>query len=84
MIIAIVLLVIVAFCAGYYAGTGHHKADLEELERWRIGSIGGRQWLAESPDAVLALDMLRGIAKGRIPNDWEEARDTIRARDAAK
>lgn len=81
MIMIIVLLIICAFCAGYYAGTGHNTADLEELERWRIGQLGGQQWLCESREASEALELLRDIAKKRAANDWEPMRDMIRHRN---
>lgn len=77
--IAAIFLIARDYCARKY------KDDLAELERWRIGQLGGRQWLVEFPDAVVALDLLRGIAKGRIANDWEEARDVMRlAKDSEK
>lgn len=71
----------VVFMAGYDYCARKHKDALEELERWRIGQLGGQNWLCESREAFDALELLRDIAKGRAANDWEPMRDMIRHRN---
>lgn len=84
--IYIIFSMVVVFAVGYYTGTGHHKTDLAELERWQLGQIEASQWLAEFPDAADAIDTVRLIACGDLAyGSVQQVRDKMRLRrDAAK
>lgn len=85
MIMSIGLLVIIAFCAGYFAGTGHNTSELDELTRWRCYWHETRAWLAEFKDSVEALEHLNEVARGKNGSSIDRVREAMRRRrDEAK
>ena len=75
-------------CAAYALGRKHgdaeYRADIKELDRWRLNWTQARQWLAEFDDAVDALECVKTNADGFSVCPEYKVRDKMRARRDGK